>query len=111
MYSLIARFERVSCCQKLGFVNLAKRNNRDAKTADSKKTEDLVPEQGRWLWGHDPETYVRENFCKALDHLQKGAPFQNTNIPPGHVYEEWAVDKLMARVEKNEPLELGGDWS
>ncbi|KAK8044011.1 hypothetical protein PG993_004035 [Apiospora rasikravindrae] len=105
------RFDRVSCCQKLGFVNLAKRNNRDVKTADSKKTEDLVPEQGRWLWGHDPEKYVQENFPTALDHLQKGTPFKNTNIPLGYVHEEWAVDELMARVERNEPLNLGGDWS
>ncbi|KAK7943969.1 uncharacterized protein PG986_013082 [Apiospora aurea] len=105
------RFERVSCCQKLGFVNLAKRNNRDAKTADRKKTEDLVPEQGRWLWGHDPEKYVQENFPEALDHLQKGTPLRNTNIPPGYVHEEWSVDELRARVERNEPLNLGGDWS
>ncbi|KAK7992588.1 hypothetical protein PG988_001382 [Apiospora saccharicola] len=105
------RFERVSCCQKLGFVNLAKRTNRDAKTANTKKTEDMVPEQGRWLWGHNPEMYVCDNFHKALDHLQRGTPFQNTNIPPGYVHEEWAVDELMARVERNEPLNLGGDWS
>ncbi|KAK6822017.1 hypothetical protein PG987_014842 [Apiospora arundinis] len=105
------RFERVSCCQKLGFVNLAKRNNQNAKTADTKKSKDLKPEQGRWLWKHDPEKYVHENFGKALDHLQKGNPFQNTNIPPGYVHEEWSVDELMARVEKNEPLNLGGDWS
>ncbi|KAK8117031.1 uncharacterized protein PG998_005312 [Apiospora kogelbergensis] len=105
------RFERVSCCQKLGFVNLAKRSNGDAKTTNAKTTKDLKPEQGRWLWKHEPEKYVYENFAKALDHVQEGAPFQNTNIPPGYVHEEWFVDELMARVEKNEPLDLGGDWS
>lgn len=68
-------------------------------------------EYGRWIWKHDPEEYVYGNFTQALDHLQNGTPFQNTNIPPGYVHKSWSVDQVMADIEEGKPVELEGDWS
>jgi hypothetical protein len=63
------------------------------------------------MWRHDPEKYARDNYRAALAHLQTGADFVNTNIPRGHVHEDWTVDELMAKIEKGEPIEFDGDWS
>ncbi|KAF7536812.1 hypothetical protein G7054_g4230 [Neopestalotiopsis clavispora] len=104
------RFERVSCCQKVGFINFARRNNKDAQ-AVSRDPSKIKTEQGRWMWRHDPEKYARDNYRAALAHLQTGADFVNTNIPRGHVHEDWTVDELMAKIEKGEPIEFDGDWS
>lgn len=68
-------------------------------------------EYGRWIWAHDPEQYVYDKFAAALDHLQTGAPFQNTNIPPGYVHAPWSVDQLMAEIDEGKSLDFDGDWS
>ncbi|ETS78337.1 hypothetical protein PFICI_10399 [Pestalotiopsis fici W106-1] len=104
------RFERVSCCQKVGFINFARRNNKDAQ-AVSRDPSKIKTEQGQWMWRHEPEKYAYDNYHPALEHLQNGAEFANTNIPRGHVHEDWTVDELMAKIEKGEPIEFDGDWS
>ncbi|KAK7748215.1 hypothetical protein SLS62_008766 [Diatrype stigma] len=101
------RFERVSCCQKLGLLNHERRVNIKL-AADASKVK---IEYGRWIWKHDPEQYVYDNYTQALDHLQHGTPFQNTNIPPGYVHKPWSVDQIMADIEEGKPVELEGDWS
>ncbi|KAI1848521.1 hypothetical protein JX265_013804 [Neoarthrinium moseri] len=101
------RFERVSCCQKVGFINQARRDTRDVELDPSM----IKSEHGRWMWRHDPESYPYNNYSRALDHLQNGAPFQNTNTPPGHTHEPWSVDYLMGRVEQGLPVEFDGGWS
>ncbi|KAI1840127.1 hypothetical protein JX266_013670 [Neoarthrinium moseri] len=100
-------FERVSCCQKVGFINQARRDTRDVELDPSM----IKSEHGRWMWRHDPESYPYNNYSRALDHLQNGAPFQNTNTPPGHTHEPWSVDHLMGRVEQGLPVEFDGGWS
>jgi 2-polyprenyl-6-methoxyphenol hydroxylase-like FAD-dependent oxidoreductase len=104
----LLRFERVSCLQALGVVNQQKVNTRfDDKSGDNKKVRHHL---GRWIVEHDPEQYAYENYQQALKHLMEGAPFQNTNTPPGHVYRPWKIDSLLAAQERGEQTVLDGDW-
>lgn len=105
------RFERVSCCQLVGFLN----QTSFLKPASRKKAGDgsanPTPEYGRWIWAHNPEKYAYENYGKALRSLVDGTPFQNTNIPPGYTYKPWSLDELYGRIDKGEKVEFEGDWS
>ncbi|KAK9413155.1 putative FAD-binding domain-containing protein [Seiridium unicorne] len=104
------RFERVSCCQKVGFINFARRNRKESGPVE-RTLSNIKSEHGRWMWGHDPEKYVYENYSKALDHLKNGAQFLNTNIPPGHTHEDCTVDELLAKIDEGESIVFNGDWS
>ncbi len=66
---------------------------------------------GRWIIFHDPEAYAREKYDEALRHLQSGSPFQNTNTPPGMVYEPWTIENLLDSTDGKKAAVLGGDWS
>ena len=59
-----------------------------------------------WLWAHDPEQYAYENYGLAAQHLITGAPFKNTNVPPGYVYKAWNIDELLAKQEAGIPIEV-----
>ncbi|KAF3759879.1 hypothetical protein M406DRAFT_14143, partial [Cryphonectria parasitica EP155] len=98
--SNLLRFERTSCIQAFGLYSEAFRG----------KGQNLL-RYSRWIVTHDAEAYARERFAEALDHLQKGTPFRNTNLPPGMVYRPWTADTLLAQKERGEPTVLDGDWS
>lgn len=69
--------------------------------------------QGKWMWGHNPERYVVENFRKAREHVETGAPFENTNLPPGHKPETWTLEGEVANEKAGivfDPTN-NGDWS
>lgn len=55
-----------------------------------------MPQPG-WLLGHDARRYATENFEAVIRHLEEGADFASTNVPNGHVHEEWTVDMLLSR--------------
>ncbi|KAK7699624.1 hypothetical protein SLS64_011578 [Diaporthe eres] len=103
-------FERVSCCQLVGFLN----QTNFLKPALRKvggASATPKPEYGRWIWAHNPERYAYDNYGKALRSLVDGSPFQNTNIPPGYNYKPWSLQELYGRIDKGEKLEFEGDWS
>lgn len=68
---------------------------------------------GRWVWGHNPEIYARDNYELCLEHLLHGKPFENTNVPPGHIYVPWTLEsekkRMQAGVKSN--LKQNGDWN
>ncbi|KAJ3566544.1 hypothetical protein NPX13_g7092 [Xylaria arbuscula] len=68
---------------------------------------------GRWIWQHNPETYAQEQFAAALENLQIGAPFENTNLPKGHVYQDWDVEGELQKQDTGVLPDLlsNGDWS
>ncbi|KNG45403.1 fad binding domain-containing protein [Stemphylium lycopersici] len=103
------RFERVSCAQKLGFKNREVFHNTDwnNQKAAPKKNAKMV---GDWLMCHDPEKYTYDNYHKAAEHLLTGAPFKNTNIPPGYEYKPWTVRELLAASDRGEEVEDEGLW-
>jgi hypothetical protein len=60
---------------------------------------------------HNPEQYVYDNYGKGVDHVITGAPFRNTNTPPGYEYKPWTVKELMDASDRREPVVDEGDWS
>ena len=52
--------------------------------------------QPRWLNGSDAEQYAKDNFEPAVASLKTGTPFTSTNIPEGHVHEDWTIETMMA---------------
>lgn len=66
---------------------------------------------GRWLSGHNPEQYVYDNWQACVNHIVHGAPFQNSNLPPGYTYQPWSMDELMeAAAEDGQMPKDPGDW-
>ena len=109
------RFERVSILQRTGFINRDELHNVDiaAVAADKKNAKVGFFTIGAWVWNHNPEAYARDNYAACLAHLKEGAPFSNTNLPPGHVYEPWNLEsetkRMKAGIKSN--LKQNGDWS
>ncbi|RAK95030.1 FAD-dependent oxidoreductase [Aspergillus ibericus CBS 121593] len=102
------RFVRVSCLQKLGLINRKTYTRAPSKgNFTPKGIENLMAE---WIWNHNPEEYAEENYNKVLDHLQLGTPFQDTNIPRGHIYRDWTIDEILCQQERGEEVELDGEW-
>jgi 2-polyprenyl-6-methoxyphenol hydroxylase-like FAD-dependent oxidoreductase len=112
VYNLL-RYERASCTQKVAFVNaqtLGHTTDWDDLRRDPEKARLRYP---KWLFRHDPESYVYEKWAQASAHLVDGAEFRNTNIPPGHNFVHWNIQdihKQMAEGKRVEDL-LDGDWS
>ncbi|KAF7198547.1 FAD-dependent monooxygenase mdpD [Pseudocercospora fuligena] len=102
----LLRFERVSCLQAFGVANLEARNTKKNGGDNSKARVRF----GKWIIDHDPENYANEKYESALAHLKTGAPFKNTNIPPGMEYVPWTIDGLIPAHERGEKTVLDGDW-
>lgn len=54
-----------------------------------------------WMTEHDAEKYAYDNFAACAAHVTSGAAFQNTNTPPGKVYEPWTVRGLQLEADRN----------
>ena len=113
IYNLL-RYQRVSCAQKMAFVNSqvlnAASTDWDAIKQDPKAIRIRFP---KWLFRHDPEAYVYEKYGQAFAHLVAGAEFKNTNYPPGHKFVPWTVEEVQKDIAQGKKLEefLDGDWS
>lgn len=89
----------MSCLQAFGIANQAER----VKSGS-------LPTIGEWVVHHDPESYARERYGDALNHLQNDTPYQNTNAVPGMIYEPWTIDTLLTTDTENKPAVLKGNW-
>ena len=111
IYNLL-RYERVSCAQKMSFVNaeLKTDTNWDAIWKDPAKIRTRFP---AWIFKHDPEAYAYEKYGQAFAHLTSGEDFKNTNTPPGHKFVSWTIAQLYKDIEQGKRMEdlLDGDWS
>ncbi|RDW62912.1 FAD-dependent oxidoreductase [Aspergillus mulundensis] len=111
VYNLL-RYERVSCAQKMSFVNsqLKTDTDWDAIWKDPAKIRTRFP---AWIFKHDPEAYGYEKFGEAFAHLTTGSEFANTNFPPGHAFRAWTVDEVWRDIESGKRVEdlLDRDWS
>lgn len=111
IYNLL-RYERISCAQKMAFVNS---ETLDAADLDESKKD---PESVRirfpkWLFQHDPEAYVYQKYGQAFAHLMSGAKFQNTNFPPNHKFKPWTIEEVQEDIRAGKAVidVLDGDWS
>lgn len=62
----------------------------------SKNPDALKFEQPHWLYGCDAGEYASSKALEVFKHLQTGSPFVSTNVPDGHVHEDWTVEGLLA---------------
>lgn len=105
----IGRFERVSSAQKMGFRHRETFHNTDWD-AVAKNPDILSHTTATWIMRHNPEQYAYDNYGKVVNHLLKGAPFENTNLPPGYKYKPWTVKELMDASDRKQPIVDEGDW-
>ena len=94
----------------MGFVNQETYQHTDWD-AVAKNPNAIKASYGSWIWAHDAEKYAYENYGKAFRSILSGEPFENTNIPPGHVLEPWKIDELLELQKEGKTLKLDGDWS
>jgi hypothetical protein len=108
------RFERVSILQQTGFINREELHNTDTAAVTGNREEANIGffKIGRWVWNHNPEHYAHDNYDQCLAHLETGAPFHNTNLPPGHVYQPWSLSSETKRMRAGikSTLKENGDW-
>lgn len=112
VYNLL-RYERASCTQKMAFVNAQVLGGTTDWEEAKRQPEKFRLRYPRWLFRHDPETYVYEQYGRAVAHLIAGAEFKNTNIPPGHNFVHWTLDDIQKQMAAGKRVEdlLDGDWS
>ncbi|RSL96392.1 hypothetical protein CEP52_011485 [Fusarium oligoseptatum] len=92
------RYQRTSLTQRLGWETRHRWHFTDWE-AVAKNPELLKLPQPTWLQCHDAETYARENVDAVVSHLKHGTPFTSTNVPQGHVHQDWTIAD-MVRMEK-----------
>lgn len=111
IYNLL-RYERVSCAQKIAFVNsqLKTETDWDAIWRDPHKVRTRFP---KWIFGHDPEAYAYEKYGEGFAHLLTGTNFTNTNFPQGHNFVPWTIEEVYRDIEAGKTVEdlLNGDWT
>ncbi|KAK2068950.1 hypothetical protein P8C59_003564 [Phyllachora maydis] len=109
------RFTRCACAQKLGFANAEKLQATDWQKAklDPRMAQ---PKHPRWVWDHDPEAYVYENYDKCVEGVKRGLRLDEDdsippNYPPGYKWEPWNIDQMMKELAQGKSVEMGpGNW-
>ncbi|KAK6827176.1 hypothetical protein PG987_010517 [Apiospora arundinis] len=108
------RFQRVSCGQKMAFINLQVKHNTDwdAVARDPALIRSRYP---KWVWSHDAEAYAYEKFHEAFQHVVTNGEVElhHTNIPRGYKHKPWTMAEVMEQIKAGKDLtELQeGDWS
>ncbi|KAE8384089.1 hypothetical protein BDV23DRAFT_189553 [Aspergillus alliaceus] len=111
IYNLL-RYQRVSCVQKMSFVNSENLGAVDMDEVLKKDPEKVKVRFPKWLFQHDPEAYVYEKYGQAFSHLVLGTDFDNTNFPPGHKFKMWTIEEIHADILAGKKVAdlLDGDW-
>lgn len=94
----------------MGFRN---RNNWDFVSFEDVKKDPsiLAMSVGRWVSSHDPEQYVYDKWHSCLNNIVSDAPFENTNLPPGHKYKPWTIAEVMEAQAQGREIIGPGDWT
>ena len=68
---------------------------------------------GSWIWAHDALQYAEDRYKAAVDAVKGGTELQNTNLPPGHVYQDWTIESEMEHEKLGKPSTLWdtGKWA
>lgn len=104
------RFQRVSCIQLYGFIDLQKQNNPGFEVV-GQDGYSFKSGSGKWIAHHDPEKYACDNYGKVLEHPRSGETFEATNIAPGYKSEPWTIEEMLDLINPGGKLRLDGDWS
>ncbi|CAH0020561.1 unnamed protein product [Clonostachys rhizophaga] len=108
----VLRYQRVTTIQRTAFVNQDDLDGVDVKEALGRGPHFKV-RWGRWMWSHLPEQYAADHYWDALTAIQTGKTFENTNSPPGHVFEDFTMEQELKRQKLKVPsgLKKNGDWT
>lgn len=68
---------------------------------------------GSWIWAHNALQYAEDRYNDALRAVKEGTELENTNLPLGHVYEPWTIEKEMEHEKTGKPSTLWdtGKWA
>ena len=105
------RYERVSTLQRMGFAMRQLLHYLDLEALE-KDPSSFKMRHGEWSWGHDALKYAGDRYEQAVESVRNGTAFENENLPEGHVYEEWTIEKEMERERAGEKTTLWdtGKW-
>lgn len=115
IYTYSYSFVRNACAQKLGFSNaeLLQETDWEKVKLDPRRAAPKLPS---WVWGHDPEQYIYQNYDNIVDGMKKNIRLEDDervppNYPPGYKYEPWNIEDIMEDMRAGKPFELGpGNW-
>ncbi|EXM15810.1 hypothetical protein RAB80_003833 [Fusarium oxysporum f. sp. vasinfectum] len=99
------RYERTSLTQRLGWENRHRWQQTDWDEV-KKNPEFLRFPMPEWLYDADARKYAYDNAEAVIAHIKTGAPFTNTNVPEGHVHQEWTMDEVVALFGSHKPEEV-----
>ncbi|KAG8665100.1 uncharacterized protein FPOAC1_013078 [Fusarium poae] len=99
------RYERTSLTQRLGWENRHRWQQTDWDEV-KKNPEFLRFPMPGWLYDADARKYAYDNAEAVIAHIKTGAPFTNTNVPEGHVHQEWTMDEVVALFGSHKPEEV-----
>ncbi|KAH7126493.1 hypothetical protein B0J13DRAFT_611831 [Dactylonectria estremocensis] len=93
------RYGRTSLTQRMGWEtrHVWHQTNWDAVAANP---DMLKFPQPAWLLGSDAKDYAEENFEAVKASIENGTPFVSTNVPLGHVHEDWTIETMLAHEGK-----------
>ncbi|CVL13519.1 related to maackiain detoxification protein 1 [Fusarium proliferatum] len=96
------RYERTSLTQRLGWENRHRWQQTDWDEV-KKNPEFLRFPMPGWLYDADARKYAYDNAEAVIAHIKTGAPFISTNVPQGHVHQEWTMDEIVALFGSQKP--------
>ncbi|KAH7154773.1 hypothetical protein DER46DRAFT_688890 [Fusarium sp. MPI-SDFR-AT-0072] len=85
---------RTTATQRMGWETRQKWHQTDWDAVRSNPEYIKLP-QPDWLYGGDTEVYSHENYEAVVEHLEKGLPFKNTNVPDDYEYTDWTIGEMM----------------
>ncbi|RMJ04798.1 hypothetical protein CDV36_014524 [Fusarium kuroshium] len=88
------RYERTSLTQRLGWETRHRWHQTDWNAVKANPALVKMP-QPEWLYGANAIKYTIDNMDAAIDSVEKGSSFTSTNVPEGHVHEDWTVESMM----------------
>ncbi|KAF2811870.1 FAD/NAD(P)-binding domain-containing protein [Mytilinidion resinicola] len=89
------RYERTALTQRMGWETRHRWHQTDWEGVANNPAFLKLP-QPVWLNGHDAEQYAYDNFDAVTANVLKQAPFTSTNVPEGHVHEDWTIATMMS---------------
>lgn len=96
---VLDRYERTSLTQKLGWETRHRWHQTDWDAVKNDPDVIRMP-QPAWLYGADAEKYAYDNAQAVIKAIEEGTRFVSTNVPEGHVHEDWTIESMMALESK-----------
>ncbi|KAH8886613.1 FAD/NAD(P)-binding domain-containing protein [Thozetella sp. PMI_491] len=98
------RYERTSLTQRMGWETRHVWHQTDWDAVATNPDVLKLP-QPAWLLGHDAGEYAKQRYDEVVNAIKNDAPFKSTNVPEGHVHDDWTIETMLAyeglKVEKD----------